>query len=78
MAALETQVEDISISATDHTRAIDLLREENEALQSKIEDAKNRSRRSNIRIRGLPEMCSPWLWPYFRSWHRIYQRTDWR
>lgn len=54
-AALETKVEDIAASVQEHTRAIVDLREMNETLQAKVVDAENRSRRSNIRIRGLPE-----------------------
>lgn len=54
-AALEIRVDEVEISAQNNMSEIENLKEENVILQSKLEDFENRDRRSNLRIRGIPE-----------------------
>ena len=53
--ALETKVEEIEMYTQDCLSEIDSLKEENATLQNRLEDFENRARRSNIRLRGIPE-----------------------
>ncbi|OCT88259.1 hypothetical protein XELAEV_18016891mg [Xenopus laevis] len=52
---LETRMDDTTTVLEGHETDIDTLRFQLQELQDKIEDMENRSRRVNIRIRGLPE-----------------------
>lgn len=54
-ATLELRVDDIKNSAVNYMTEIDHLKEENITLQNRLEDYENRARRSNLRIRGIPE-----------------------
>lgn len=54
-AALELRVEEKENSAQDYLTELDHLKEENLTLQNRLEDYNNRARRSNLRIRGIPE-----------------------
>ncbi|OCT97366.1 hypothetical protein XELAEV_18009586mg [Xenopus laevis] len=51
----ETRMDDKTTVLEGHETDIDTLRFQLQELQDKIEDMGNRSRRGNIRIRGLPE-----------------------
>lgn len=52
---LENKFEVMELSVQDTMKEIENLKEENFTLQSRLEDYENRARRSNIRIRGIPE-----------------------
>lgn len=54
-AALEHRVDEIEKSAQDYMTEIKHLIEENLTLQTRLEDYENHVRRSNLRIRGIPE-----------------------
>lgn len=54
-ADLETRVDDIELIIQEHAQEQAALREENATLLSRLEDAENRSRRSNLCLRGIPE-----------------------
>lgn len=55
-ADLETRVDDIELTLQEHAQEQAALREENMTLLSRLEDAENCSRRSNLRLRGIPEV----------------------
>lgn len=48
-------MEEIENTSQEYMSEIDSLKEENFTLQNKFEDYENRARRSNLRIRGIPE-----------------------
>lgn len=52
---LENKFEVMELSVQDTMKEIENLKEENFTVQSRLEDYENRARRSNIRIRGIPE-----------------------
>ena len=52
---LESRVDDIELTLQEQAQEQAALREENAVLLSRLEDAENRSRRSNLRIRNIPE-----------------------
>lgn len=52
---LETNTEDFLTRTTHLELELDMARAENKAFGNRIEDAENRSRRSNLRIREIPE-----------------------
>ena len=52
---LETKMEELEIYTQDYQSELETLKEENMALQTKLEDFENRARRSNLRFRGIPE-----------------------
>lgn len=54
-ADLETRVDDMELTLQEQAHEHIALREENAMLLSRLEDAENRSRRSNLRLRGIPE-----------------------
>lgn len=54
-ADLETRVDDMELTLQEQAHEQIALREENAMLLSRLEDAENRSRRSNLRLRGIPE-----------------------
>lgn len=54
-AALEQRTDDLEIGLANHTEELEVLRDENITLQTRLEGFENRARRSNILIRGLPE-----------------------
>ncbi|CAH2249719.1 Hypothetical predicted protein [Pelobates cultripes] len=55
----ETQITETQTTAKTHTRDIEALQEKILYLEDGLEDLNNRSRRQNIRIRGLPESVLP-------------------
>ncbi|PIN95547.1 hypothetical protein AB205_0089160, partial [Aquarana catesbeiana] len=55
-ADMETRVDDIELTIQEHAQEQAALREENATLLSRFEDAENRSRRSNLRLRSIPEV----------------------
>lgn len=55
-ADLETRVDDIELTLQEQAQEQIALREENSMLLSRLEDAENRSCRSNLCLRGIPEM----------------------
>lgn len=54
-SALELRADVLEKCTADFSSEIDNLKEENLTLQTRLEDYENRARRSNIRIRGIPE-----------------------
>ena len=54
-AELENRVHDIETNVMIHETELDTLKDENFSLQTRLEDFENRARRSNLRIRGIPE-----------------------
>lgn len=54
-AALEIKMDEIEITTQENITELEQLKEENLILQTKLEDYENRARRSNLRIRGIPE-----------------------
>ena len=52
---LEQRTEELELTAGNHSEDLEALREENSSLHSRLEDFENRARRSNVRIRGIPE-----------------------
>lgn len=54
-AELEVRVDEIENHTQQYTSELDNLKDENLLLQSRLEDQENRDRRSNLRIRGIPE-----------------------
>lgn len=52
-AELESQMDDMQGQINKHSRVLEALKEENLNLNAKIEDAENRSRRVNLRLRGI-------------------------
>ncbi|CAH2300581.1 Hypothetical predicted protein [Pelobates cultripes] len=55
----EKRLTDTQAATTQHSRAIETLQERVLYLEDGLEDLNNRSRRQNIRIRGLPESIQP-------------------
>lgn len=51
----EIKIEDMETNIMTHENELDSFKNENLLLQTRLEDFKNRARRSNIRIRGIPE-----------------------
>lgn len=54
-AELEVRVDEIENHTRQYTSELDNLKDENLLLQSRLEDQENGDRRSNLRIRGIPE-----------------------
>lgn len=54
-AALELKMDEIENTTQEHMADMENLKEENLMLQSKLEDYEDWARRSNLRIRGIPE-----------------------
>lgn len=54
-AALELKMDEIENTAQDFMTESENIKEENSILQSRLEDYENRARRSNLRIRVIPE-----------------------
>lgn len=52
---LEHKMEDINDITNTHTDELEALKEENFTLHTRLEDFENRARRSNLRLRGIPE-----------------------
>lgn len=54
-ATLELKVDETENTTQEHMAEMDTLKEENVMLQSRLENYENQARRSNLRIRGIPE-----------------------
>lgn len=54
-AELKAQMDDMQGNLSGHNRELEALREDNLVLHAKIDDAENKPRRVNLRIRGIPE-----------------------
>ena len=52
---LENRVEDVETNVQSHVCELENLKEENLTLQMRLEDFENRTCRSSLRIRGIPE-----------------------
>ncbi|CAH2319207.1 Hypothetical predicted protein [Pelobates cultripes] len=57
--ALENKMEEVTATTSTHEASIKELQEQFTYLEDMQEDLNNRSRRNNIRIRGLPEPSTP-------------------
>lgn len=52
---LEQRMDEFDITTSVHTEELESLKEDYTNLQTRLEDFENRARRSNLRIRGIPE-----------------------
>lgn len=73
---LEQRMDEVDLSLVSHDKELNALKEDNLSLTAKLEDMENRSRRSNLRFRGIPEhVLSP---PYCKNCSLLFHLTDWK